>query len=199
MAWVERTPKTIYFQPLLRAGLPPTSSGCPGPHPTWPWALPGMMGHHSFSGQLCQRLTAIWGKNFHLTSNLNLPSFSLKPSPSFHHYLSVYNVVFPPAYKLSLSFGCFFLGPLTGVSLFVYKGGWKKAAVWAEWWENLRGSLLCQSALRKLSEVKQFRFLSNSSVGVSECVIQREWTSCWRGDGVGAVGLGWTSQLHSPR
>ena len=27
----------------------PPSSGCPGPHPTWPWAPPGM-GHHSFSG-----------------------------------------------------------------------------------------------------------------------------------------------------
>jgi len=29
-------------QPLLWAGLSPTSSGCPGPHPTWPWAPPGM-------------------------------------------------------------------------------------------------------------------------------------------------------------
>ena len=49
-------------------GCPPTSSGCPGPHPTWPGAPPGM-GHHSFSGQLCQRLTALWVKNFLLISN----------------------------------------------------------------------------------------------------------------------------------
>jgi len=62
MAWVEGTSKTIYFQPLPWAGLPPTSSGCPGPHPTWPWAPPGM-GHHSFSGQLGQRLIALWVKN----------------------------------------------------------------------------------------------------------------------------------------
>jgi len=60
-------------QPLLWAGLSPTSSGCPGPHPTWPWVPPGM-GHHSFSGQLCQHLTALWVKDFLLTSNLNLPT-----------------------------------------------------------------------------------------------------------------------------
>jgi len=29
---------------LLWAGLPPTTSGCPGPHPTWPGELAGM-GH----------------------------------------------------------------------------------------------------------------------------------------------------------
>ena len=56
----------------------PHQLSCPGPHPAWPWVPPGM-GHHSFSGQLCQRLTALWVKNFHLTANLNLPSFSLKP------------------------------------------------------------------------------------------------------------------------
>ena len=76
---LEGTLKMIEPQPLLWAGLPPTSSGCSGPHPTWPWAPPGM-GHHSFSGQLCQSLTALWGKNFLLTSSLNLPFFSLKPS-----------------------------------------------------------------------------------------------------------------------
>ena len=67
-------------QPLPWAWLSPTSSGCPGPHPTWPWAPPGM-GHHSFSGQLCQHLTALWGKNLFVTSNLNFHSFSLKPFP----------------------------------------------------------------------------------------------------------------------
>jgi len=36
-------------------------------------------GHHSFSGQLCQHLSALWVKNVLLTSNLNLLSSSLKP------------------------------------------------------------------------------------------------------------------------
>ena len=38
-------------------------------------------GTHSFSGQLCQGLTAFWVKNFFLTSDLNLSSLSLKPFP----------------------------------------------------------------------------------------------------------------------
>jgi len=36
-------------------------------------------GHHSFSGHLCQCFTTLWVKNFFLTNNLNLSSFSLKP------------------------------------------------------------------------------------------------------------------------
>jgi len=36
---------------------------------------------HSLSGQLFQRLTTLIGKNFPLTSNLNLPSFNLKSFP----------------------------------------------------------------------------------------------------------------------
>ena len=55
---LEGTSKPTFPQPLPWAGLPHTSSGCPGPHPTWPWAPPGM-GHHNFSGQLCQRLTTL--------------------------------------------------------------------------------------------------------------------------------------------
>ena len=31
---------------------------CPGNHPTWP-SVPARMGHHSYSGQLCQGLTAL--------------------------------------------------------------------------------------------------------------------------------------------
>ena len=54
-------------------GWAPTSSGCPGPHPSWPWAPPGM-GQHSFSGQPYQRLTALWVKNFFLLAKPNLPS-----------------------------------------------------------------------------------------------------------------------------
>ena len=33
-----------------RRGLPHSSSGCQGPHPTWPWKVQGW-GTHSFSGQ----------------------------------------------------------------------------------------------------------------------------------------------------
>ena len=58
----------------------PHQLSCPGPHPTWPWAPPGM-GHHSSSGQLCQSLTALSVKNFPLSSKLNLSSFSLKSFP----------------------------------------------------------------------------------------------------------------------
>ena len=43
-------------------------------HPTWPWAPPTPS-----SGQQCQCLTSLIVKEFLLTSNLNLPSSSLKP------------------------------------------------------------------------------------------------------------------------
>lgn len=33
--------KSIQFQPLPRAGLPPVRSGCPGPQIVWPWMPPG--------------------------------------------------------------------------------------------------------------------------------------------------------------
>jgi len=64
--------------PLTWAELSPTSSGCPGPHPTWPWAPPEM-GHHSFSGQLCQHLTTLWLKIFPQIFDLTFLCFSLKP------------------------------------------------------------------------------------------------------------------------
>jgi len=80
MAWVGRDLKDQVPAPAM-GWLPPTSSGCPGPHPTWPW-VPLGMGIHSFSGQLCQCLTTLWVKNCILTFNLNIPSFSLKPFPS---------------------------------------------------------------------------------------------------------------------
>ena len=47
-------------------------------------------GTHSSSEQLCQCLTTLWVKNFYLTSNLNLPSFSLK---HFSFVLSLLNYV----------------------------------------------------------------------------------------------------------
>jgi len=54
--------------------LPPNNSGCPGPHP-WLWAPP-RMGHPQFSAPGPHQL---WVKDFPLTSDLNLPSCSLKP------------------------------------------------------------------------------------------------------------------------
>ena len=36
LGWVGRGLKAHPPQPLPWTGLPPTSSGCPGPHPTWP-------------------------------------------------------------------------------------------------------------------------------------------------------------------
>ena len=40
--WLEGTSKPAQPQPLLWAELPPTSSGCPGPHPTRPRVPAGM-------------------------------------------------------------------------------------------------------------------------------------------------------------
>jgi len=54
-------------------------SGCQGPIQPGLEHLQGW-GIHSFSGQLCQHLTALSSKNCPQTSNLNL-SFSLKPFP----------------------------------------------------------------------------------------------------------------------
>jgi len=55
MAWVERDIKAHPVPaPMPWAGLPPTSSGCPGPHPTWPGAPPGM-GHYTTSLGSCAR------------------------------------------------------------------------------------------------------------------------------------------------
>ena len=78
MSWVERSHKAQSVPTPAVGWLPPTSSGCPGPHPAQPWAPPGM-GHPQLYGQLCQGLTALWVKNFFLIHSLNLPSISLKP------------------------------------------------------------------------------------------------------------------------
>jgi len=50
---LEGTLKIIQFHLPAIGWLPPRSSACPGPHPAWPWAPPGM-GHPQFSGQQCQ-------------------------------------------------------------------------------------------------------------------------------------------------
>lgn len=48
MVWSGKDLKAHLFQPLLGAGLPSTSLGCPGSHPTWYWAPPGMEGCYPF-------------------------------------------------------------------------------------------------------------------------------------------------------
>ena len=58
-------------------------------------------GIHSLSGQLFQHLTTLIVKNFPLTSNLNLPSFNLKPFPPCC-YLPFERVDSPPVYRLPL-------------------------------------------------------------------------------------------------
>jgi len=65
--------------PLTWSGLPPTRWGCPGPHPTWPLNISSTKVSVASLGSLCQRLTTLWVKNFFLTSDVNLPSLSLKP------------------------------------------------------------------------------------------------------------------------
>ena len=71
---LERTSKIIWFQPSAVGWLPPTSSGCPGPHPTWPWAPPGM-GHPQPLWAAVPVPHHYPSEKFPLTSALNLPSF----------------------------------------------------------------------------------------------------------------------------
>ncbi|KAK4828311.1 hypothetical protein QYF61_025323 [Mycteria americana] len=60
-------------------GTPSTRPGCSKPHPTWPQTLPGM-GHTQLLWATCSSVSPpSLVKNFFLISNLNLPSFSLKP------------------------------------------------------------------------------------------------------------------------
>lgn len=40
--WLEGSLKPVLFQPSPWTRTPPSSSGCPGPHSSWPWMLPGM-------------------------------------------------------------------------------------------------------------------------------------------------------------
>ena len=117
MAWVGRKLKVHPVPPCAVGRAAPQQLSCPGPHPTWSWAPPGM-GPYSFSGQLCQRLTSLWVKNFPLTSNLNLSSFIIK---LFHFVLPLLNNVksWSPSYNvcilclcLSVSVSTYILSPL---------------------------------------------------------------------------------------
>ena len=74
---IGRVDSSSNSNPLPRAGLPPTSSGCPGPHPTWPWVPPGM-GHSQPLYAVCASASPpSQGKK----SNLNLSSIGLILSP----------------------------------------------------------------------------------------------------------------------
>jgi len=48
--------------PLLCAGSPTSSPGCPEPHPAWP-GMPAGMGHPHILGQPVQCLTTLWVKS----------------------------------------------------------------------------------------------------------------------------------------
>jgi len=79
MAWVEKdhsahpvsTP--CYVQGRQPAAQAAQSHIQPGLECLQGWGI------HSLLGQPVQCLTTLWGKNFHLISNLNLPCLSLKP------------------------------------------------------------------------------------------------------------------------
>ena len=80
---LEGTLKSIQFQPLPWAGLPPTNSGCPGFERVQGW------GTHSFSGQpvpVRQNWIKFWDsnlwiKNSFLTCNLNSSFLYFKVFP----------------------------------------------------------------------------------------------------------------------
>jgi len=56
MAWDRRELKAYPAPPCAVGRAASHQLSCPGPQPTWPSVPPGM-GHHSFSGQLCQHLS----------------------------------------------------------------------------------------------------------------------------------------------
>ena len=84
--WLERDPKD-HEAPIphcRQVHQPPqfhTSPGCPGPIQPGLEHLQGWTGHPQPPWAAVQHLTTLIGKNFPLTSNLNLPSFNFKPFP----------------------------------------------------------------------------------------------------------------------
>ena len=75
----EGTSKLTLFQFPAVVWLPPTRLPRTPSNLVWNASRDGAS--TASLGSLCQCLTALWVKNFFLTSNLNLPSFSLKPFP----------------------------------------------------------------------------------------------------------------------
>lgn len=62
--------KEIWFQPPAMN----RDTFCSGPHPTWPWSLPGMGGTHNFSGHFVPEPHNLRVKNNFLISYLDLLS-----------------------------------------------------------------------------------------------------------------------------
>ena len=81
MAWVEKdhnahpVPTPWYVQGRQPAAQAAQSHIQPGLECLQGWGI------HSLLGQPVQCVTTLWGKNFLLISNLNLPCLSLKPFP----------------------------------------------------------------------------------------------------------------------
>ena len=69
--WLVGTSKIIQFQLPAMGKAASHRLSCPGPPPTWPWALPGL-GHPQLSGQLSQGPNILSVKNFPLTSEFHL-------------------------------------------------------------------------------------------------------------------------------
>lgn len=74
MSWVGRDPKAQPIPTPCCGQCHPAAQAAQGPIEPGIECLQGR-GTHSFYGQLCQSFTTLSGKNFPLTSNLNLPSF----------------------------------------------------------------------------------------------------------------------------
>jgi len=91
--------------PLPYARLPPTVSDCPGSHPTCLECLQGW--DIQFLWATCVSSSGLWVKNFLLTSNWNLPSFSLKLfTLSYQYHILIYTIYLPSIsrpYKKSVS------------------------------------------------------------------------------------------------
>ena len=81
MAWVGKdhnahpVPTPCYVQGCQPAAQAAQSHLQPGLECLQGWGI------HSLLGQPVQCVTTLWGKNFLLISNLNLPCLSLKPFP----------------------------------------------------------------------------------------------------------------------
>ena len=100
MAWVEKdhsahpVPTPCYVQGRQPAAQAAQSHIQPGLECLQGWGI------HSLLGQPVQCVTTLWGKNFLLISNLNLPCLSLRPFPIVT--ITVKHFVYLSQWELSL-------------------------------------------------------------------------------------------------
>lgn len=103
MFGLEKTFKISELQSPAVGSVDYTKSGtrsyCSGPHPTWCWTPPGIGHPHLLLATRSSPHHSL-NKSFFLTSNLNMPSFSLEP---FSLVLSL------PDHLKSWCFSCFSL------------------------------------------------------------------------------------------